>query len=290
MSNPRANFVPIVDRPTLELPHDARVGVILIVNVEQKPLDHPQGSPLSRQAPGSELLPEVPEFSRFEYGLRVGIWRILEATTRLGIRPSMTLNGSVCDTYPRVVEAAVDASWDAVAHGYHQRPLNKEPDERAVIRQTLDAIERGTGSRPLGWLGPGLIETHQTPDLLVEEGVKFVMDWVNDDQPYDLMTPHGPLVAVPYSNEMNDIPVYLRAGQPAGALRDMALDALNTLIHDVPSTARFLPVAVHPFIVGQPHRFGQFVDMIEQLKAHPNVVFMTATEVYHWHEANRGRV
>lgn len=288
MPNPRAEFSAIVDRPPRSLPHDARVGVILVVNVEQKPFGDPQGSPLSRQSEASAKLPEVPEFTRFEYGLRAGIWRILQATARLEITPSMTLNGSVVDEYPRVFQATHAAGWDAVGHGYQQRPLNQEADERAVIRQTLDAIERGTGKRPLGWLGPGLIETFDTPDILAEEGVRYVMDWVNDDQPYDLTTKAGPLVAVPYSNEINDIPVYLRMGMASPALKEMALDALDTLLHDEPATARFLPIAVHPFIVGQPHRFKHFVEMLEQLKSHPSVVFMTATEVYEWHVAQSG--
>jgi allantoinase len=286
MANPRTDFSAIVDRPPLHLPNGARVAAVLVVNVEQKEFGAPAGSPLSTQP--NPLLPEVPQFSLFEYGLRVGIWRMLEATERIGVTPSMTLNASVCDFYPRVAEAVIKAGWDAVGHGYHQRPLPTEPDERATIRQTLDTIERFSGKRPLGWLGPSLGETFNTPDVLADEGVRFVLDWVNDDQPYPMKVKSGSLLSVPYSNEINDIGVYVRQGHSSPELYNRVCDALDTLLDDKPETARILPVAVHPFIMGQPHRFPYFVKILEHLKNNPAVTFMTTTEVYEWYVGETG--
>jgi allantoinase len=281
MANPRADFVPLPDRPKLTLPDGLRVAVVLVVNVEQKEFGEPVGSPLSQAA--NPLLPEVPQFSVFEYGLRVGIWRMLEATKRLEIPASMTLNGSVGDNYPGVVEACIKAGWDPVGHGYHQVPLNLVDDERAEIHKTLHAIERQTGKRPLGWLGPGLQETFDTPDVLAEEGVRYVLDWVNDDQPYPMHVKTGSLVSVPYTNEINDIGIYLRGGHRAPEMLDRVEASLSTLLTDTPETARILPIAVHPFIMGQPHRFPTFVKMLEMVKNHPGVAFMTATQVYEWY-------
>jgi peptidoglycan/xylan/chitin deacetylase (PgdA/CDA1 family) len=281
MGNPRADFVPIVDRAPLHLPDGHRVIALLVVNVEQKQFDTPAGSPLGPNAP---KLPEVPVFSKFEYGLRVGIWRMLEVTQRLEIPTSMTLNGSVGDFYPRVLDACVEAGWDAVAHGYFQDGLNEEEDERPVIRQALDAIERQTGRRPLGWLGPGLHETFDTPDVLANEGVRYVLDWVNDDQPYPMKVKSGRLTSVPYSNEINDIPIYIRGNHSSPEIVQRTQDALTTLLADQPQTVRVLPIAVHPFIMGQPHRFPYFVKVLEHLKNQPGVVFMTATQIYEWYE------
>jgi peptidoglycan/xylan/chitin deacetylase (PgdA/CDA1 family) len=281
MANPRADFVPIIDRPPLTLPDDLRLAVMLVVNVEQKEFDQPVGS-LQGQ-PGNTKLPEVPLFSVFEYGLRVGIWRMLEATKRLEISISMTLNGSVGDSYPGVVEACMQAGWDPVGHGYHQVPLNLVDDERAEIRKTLDAIERQTGKRPQGWLGPGLQETFDTPDILADEGVRYVLDWVNDDQPYPLKVKTGTLTSLPYSNEINDIGIYLRGGHKAPEMLDRVEASLSTLLSDTPQTARILPIAVHPFIMGQPHRFPTFVKILEMVKNHPGVAFMTATQIYEWY-------
>jgi peptidoglycan/xylan/chitin deacetylase (PgdA/CDA1 family) len=282
MANPRADFSAIVDRPPLKLPNGAKVAVLLVVNVEQKEFDQPVGSPMSA-AGQSAVLPEVPQFSLFEYGLRVGVWRMLEATTRLDVKTSMTLNGSVYEAYAQVADAAVKAGWDPVGHGYYQRPLPTEPDERAAIKRTLDTIEQHTGKRPLGWLGPGLGETFDTPDVLAEEGVRFVLDWVNDDQPYPMKVKSGSLTSVPYSNELNDIGVYIRGLHRGPELYDRVVAAADTLLSDKPETARILPIAVHPFIMGQAHRFPYFVKMLEHLKNTPDITFMTATEIYEWY-------
>ena len=283
MANPRADFSAIVDRPPLHLPDGARVAAMLVVNVEQKEFDEPVGSPMSTPPPGGPRLPEVPQFTNFEYGLRVGIWRMLEVTQRLEIPTSMTLNASVYEAYARVADAAVEAGWDVVGHGYHQRPLPTEPDERAVIKRTLDTIESHAGKRPLGWLGPGMNETFDTPDVLADEGVRYVLDWLNDDQPYPLKVKSGSLLSVPYSNETNDIGTYIRGQHKAPELYERVMDAAHTLLNDKPVTARVLPVCVHPFIFGQPHRFRYFVKMLEELKSTPGVVFMTATEIYEWY-------
>ncbi len=283
MANPRADFVPLPDRPALHLPRGARVAVVLVMNVEQNEFDQPVGRPLSPQPPGRERLPDVPNFSWFEYGLRVGFWRVLGATRRLNVPMTMALNGSVCDFYPQVARAALDAGWDVVGHGYHQRPLPAEEDEAAAVRLALDTIEEFTGTRPLGWLGPGLGETAETPELLVEEGVEFVLDWVNDDQPYELKVDKGRLFSVPYSNELNDIGVYVRLGHPGPSMLERVHDHLTTLLNDEPETARVMSVGLHPFIVGQPHRFPYFVKMLELIMNTPGAIPMTATDVYRWY-------
>ena len=288
MANPRADFVPLPDRPALHLPRGARVAVLLVMNVEQNEFDQPVGRPLSPQPPGRERLPDVPNFSWFEYGLRVGFWRVLEATRRLNVPMTMALNGSVCDFYPRVAQAALDAGWDVVGHGYHQRPLPAEEDEAAAIRLALDTIEEFTGTRPLGWLGPGLGETSETPELLVSEGVEFVLDWVNDDQPYELKVDKGRLFSVPYSNELNDIGVYIRLGHPGPSMLERVHDHLTTLLNDEPETARVMSIGLHPFIVGQPHRFPYFVKMLELIMNTPGAIPMTATELYHWYREQTG--
>ena len=288
MGNPRAEFIPIKDRPRLELPRGARVAAMLVMNVEQTEFDHFVGRPLNPPPPGRERLPDVPNFSWFEYGLRAGFWRILDVCRRMSVPITMTLNGSVCDSYPQVAQAALDAGWDVVGHGYYQRPLTVEQDERAAIRRALDAIESFAGSRPKGWLGPALAETADTPELLVAEGVEFVLDWVNDDQPYELNAANGKLLSIPYSNELNDLGVYVRQGHAGRALLDRVEDHLDTLIVDEPETARVMAVGLHPFVMGQPHRFPYFVKILELIMNTPGAIPMTATEIFRWHREQTG--
>ena len=165
-----------------------------------------------------------------------------------------------------------------------QGALNEAEDECLVIRKALDAIERQTGKRPVGWLGPGLQETFDTPDVLADEGVCYVLDWVNDDQPYPMKVKSGSLTSVPYNNEINDIPIYIQGSGSSPEVLQRTQDALTTLIADQPQTMRVLPIAEHPFIMGQPHRFPYFVTLLEYLTNHPGGVFMTATPAWEWYE------
>ena len=130
---------------------------------------------------GASVIPDIPNYSWHEYGMRVGFWRIKEVLDRLGIRATVSLNASVCNSYPQIVEAIVDAGWEIMGHGFVQRALPLEDDERAVIRRTVATIKEATGTAPRGWMGPGLAETFDTPDILVEEGIEYTCDWVNDD-------------------------------------------------------------------------------------------------------------
>src|SRR5919204_727240 len=208
MLQSRAEYSAIPDRAPLRLPNQARVAAWVIINVE----DWQFGEPLPRAAlpapQGVAVMPDIPNYSWFEYGLRVGFWRIKDALDRRGIKATVSLNASVCDTYPRLVQACVDSGWEILAHGYVQRAINVESNERDVIRRTVERIAQQTGRRPRGWMGPGLHETYETPDILAEEGIEYCCDWVNDDQPYPMRVSRGRLVSIPYTVELNDIPMF----------------------------------------------------------------------------------
>ena len=99
----------------------------------------------------------------------------------------------------------VMSGWEFMAHGYEQIPMHKLEDQRGTIHRAMDVIERFTGKRSVGWLGPGLTQTLETPDLLTEAGVRYIGDWVYDDEPTTIRTAHGPLVTLPYNFETHDI-------------------------------------------------------------------------------------
>src|SRR5439155_21428449 len=173
----RCNYSAIVDRPPLKLPGGARLVFWTIVNYEVWDI----GKPMARQvlpAPtGQVLLPDVPNWSWHEYGMRVGAWRFFDLFGRLGIRPTLATNARVCQDYPRVAEEAKRAGWEFMGHGYDQLPIHKCEDQGAMISRSLDILEGFTGKRPVGWLGPGLTQTLDTPELLVAAGIKYIGDW-----------------------------------------------------------------------------------------------------------------
>ena len=187
----RTPYSAIVDRPVMKLPGDARIIVWTIVNLEVWDIAKQMARQVLPAPTGAALLPDVPNWSWHEYGMRVGFWRFHALYERLGIRPTLAVNARVCVDYPRVAQACLDSGWEFMGHSYEQGPIHNEKDQPAMIKRTLDTIEKFTGRRSVGWLGPGLTETYDTPENLVAAGIQYIGDWVYDDEPTEISTANG---------------------------------------------------------------------------------------------------
>ncbi|MCH7476476.1 MAG: polysaccharide deacetylase family protein [SAR324 cluster bacterium] len=285
MPNPWADYSPIVDRKPLKLPGNARVAVWTVINVEDWDINQPMPRTLLPYPQGVTVIPDVTNFGWFEYGLRVGFWRMKAVLDQAGIRATVSLNASVCDNYPRLVDLCLEARWELLAHGYAQRPLFLEEDERNVIRRTLARIGDYAGKKPRGWMGPGLGETWQTPQVLADEGVEYLCDWCNDDQPYPMKVKDGSLVSIPYTVENNDIPLYLIRNQPSSAIFDQVRDTFDTLYREGAENARVMAISTHPYITGVPHRIKYYEKIFEYIRRFEGVVFMTGEEILDWYKS-----
>ena len=283
MSNPRADFSPIFDREPLKLPGGARVAVWPVINVEEWDINEAMARTVLPTPQGVTVIPDIPNFGWFDYGLRVGFWRMKQVLDNYGIRATVSLNASVCLSYPQLVEESLKSGWEILAHGFIQRVINKEPDERAVIRKTISTIQEFTGTAPRGWMGPGLAETFDTPDILAEEGIEYIADWCNDDQPYPMKVKSGSLVALPYTVELNDIPVYLVQNHRSPELFERAKDHFDTLYREGEESARVMCVSTHPYITGAAHRIKYYEKIFEYIRQHDHVVFMTGSEILDWY-------
>ena len=283
MSNPRADFSPIFDRKPLKLPGGARVAVWPVINVEEWDINEPMARTVLPTPQGVSVIPDIPNFGWFDYGLRVGFWRMKQVLDNYGIRATVSLNASVCLSYPQIVEESLKSGWELLAHSYIQRVINKEPDERAAIRRTISTIQEFTGTAPRGWMGPGLAETFDTPDILAEEGIEYIADWCNDDQPYPMKVKSGSLVALPYTVELNDIPVYLVQHHRSPELFERAKDHFDTLYCEGADSARVMCVSTHPYITGAAHRIKYYDKIFEYIRQHDDVVFMTGSEILDWY-------
>jgi peptidoglycan/xylan/chitin deacetylase (PgdA/CDA1 family) len=281
----RIPFSAIEHRPPLRLPGGARLVVWVIVNVEEwnprEPLPRTVLSPPAGGAP----MPDIPNWAWHEYGNRVGFWRMLKIFDRLGMPAVLAINGSAIETYEPIARAALERGWEFIGHGFTQRNMQKVPDERADIRKTTDIIRDFTGRAPRGWLGPGLTETWDTPDILVEEGYEYVCDWVLDDQPVMLMTRSRPLVSVPYTQECNDVAMMLIQHHPGSEYRTRAIDQFEQLYSDAEDAARVMALVVHPYIMGAPHRLRYFREALEHIQARPGVLFWTGEQITDWYLA-----
>ncbi len=281
----RISYSPITDREGLKLPDGKRMAVWVIVNIEEwDPKATMPRTVLTPPAGGSPS-PDIPNWAWHEYGNRVGFWRILETLNTLGIKAVLAINGTAVESYRPISQAALDNGWEFIGHGYTQKNMQKVEDEREDIRRTTQAIETFTGRRPRGWLGPGLTETWETPDLLVEEGYDYVCDWVLDDQPVKLKTRGGDIVNVPYTQECNDVAMMLIQHHPAREYYQRGLDQFEQIYADSEKSARVMALVVHPYIMGAPHRARYFRDLLEKIAAYDDVAFSTGEEIFDWYSA-----
>src|SRR5437867_13046044 len=205
----RIAYSPISERPPLKLPGGARMAVWVIVNVEEWDIDQTMPRTVLTPPAGGSPMPDIPNWAWHEYGNRVGFWRMLELFDHFHVPAALAVNGSAIQTYEPIARAAAVRGWEFVGHGFSQRNMQKVPDERVDIKKTTEAIRDFTGHAPRGWLGPGLTETWETPDILAEEGYEYVCDWVLDDQPVVLKTRGRPIVSIPYTQECNDVAMML---------------------------------------------------------------------------------
>lgn len=279
----RLSYSPITQRPPLKLPGGARMAVWLIVNVEEwDPLQTMPRTVLTPPAGGSPT-PDIPNWCWHEYGNRVGFWRITDIFDEFKVPAALAINGSAIEAYPQITQAALDRKWEFMGHGFSQRNMQKVPDERADIRRTREVIAKATGKPPRGWLGPGLTETWETPDLLVEEGYDYVCDWVLDDQPVWLKTRTKPIVNVPYTQECNDVAMMLIQHHKASEYSERALDQFEQIYADSKDSARIMALVQHPYIIGAPHRAKYLRRIVETIASKKDVVFWTGEQIYDWY-------
>jgi allantoinase len=284
-------YWPIIDRPNIEWPGGKRLAVYIGLNIEHYEPGKPSVSILEKAA-GRD--PDPFNEGWRDYGNRVGLWRLTELFDRLGIRPTALLNSEVCKYYPRIIEEGIRRNWSWVANGRHNSvvagnkasQMNLE-EERHYLHEVLSTIQMATGKVCNGWLGPlGLNQTYDTIDLLADEGITYVLDWSADDQPFPLKAFHGEIISVPYSLEINDLPLFLNRGVTGPEFGQMIMDQFEVLQRDARRISRVMAIAIHPFIVGQPHRFKYFEQALTWLSRQKDVWITTSDEISAWYMLN----
>jgi peptidoglycan/xylan/chitin deacetylase (PgdA/CDA1 family) len=283
----RSDYSAIVDRPPLRLPGGARLVLWPIVNLEVWDIGRPMPRQVLPAPAGSTLLPDVPHWSWHEYGMRVGVWRFFDLFRRQGVRPTLALNARVCEDYTRVAEEARSAGWEFMGHAYDQMPMHRHDDQKGMIRRSMDILERFIGKRPVGWLGPGLTQTYETPDLLAAAGVKYIGDWVYDDEPDVIRTANGPLVTLPYTVELNDIAMMIVQHHESDYLLRRTVDAFDRLYAEGEHRAKIMAVAIHPYISGQPHRIKYLEAIYDYVAKFDGVLHWNGEQILEWYLASR---
>lgn len=276
----RYDYRPIVGRTDYSWPEDRRLAIYLGVNHEVFAFGEGMGATL---AP-SKTEPDVMNFAWRDYGNRVGAWRFMEMFDRLELQTTALVNAALITQCPGLAEACRDRGDEIAAHGHSNAEAEgeqSEDEERAMIANVIGAFA-GIGVRPRGWLGPWISESHRTPDLLEEAGFQYVLDWAHDDQPTRLRTRSGKgILSIPYSQEVNDIPSIIARQQEATTFAGMIGDTVEQLLSECDRRPSVLGIALHPYIMGQPHRALHLERVLTRLREadDPRIWWTTAGAV-----------
>jgi allantoinase len=270
----------IFERKPYKWPRNKTLAVWIAPNVEVWHYDLPGGTAISPNV--ANRVPDVINYAWREYGIRVGLWRVADVLDAAGIKPSVALNSAVCETFPKAMDEMKKRGWEFMGHGTtnSENLAGLAPEkEKEVIQHVLKTIEQSTGKRPRGWLGTGLVQTHNTLDILAEEGVTYCGDWNSDDQPYPMKVKKGKMISIPYCMEINDLPMFVRKNYTGEQYYRSVIDQFDALYADSRKHSRVMGIPLHPMLIGQPLRIKYLQQAIAYMKKHERVWFATAGEI-----------
>jgi allantoinase len=273
------------NREPIVWPNGARLAFYVGINIEYFHFDRQ-----SREGP----TPDVISHAMWEYGARVGVFRIMEVLEKHGVRASVLLNSDVCLYQPDIITEGNRRGWEWLGHGITNSKsmpsYGNEEDERAAIRQVRDTIAEYTGEAPRGWLGPGLAESYNTPDLLAQEGFTYCCDWSGDDQPLPMRVTGGRMIAMPYHNGVNDQRLIARANFTGLEYEQAVRDQFDVLYSAATSGGGLvMGLPIHPPNVGLPFRLKYFEQAVDYICSHGDVWVATSGEIADWYYANHYR-
>jgi len=273
-------YSPYNNRPKITWPNGARVAFWVAPNIEFYET-HPPPNPVRQDM--SRPAPDVMFYAHRDYGNRVGVWRMMEAMDRYGVRGSVSLNVAVCDHHPEIIEACVERDWELFSHGVYNTRYQygmSEAHHRELIEDVIETIKKASGQKLAGWLSPALSNTEQTLDLLAEYDVLYTCDLFHDDQPQPVKVKKNKLISIPYSLEMNDIVVYHQINSsPPHQYTEVIKRQFDQLYEEGAENGTVMCIPLHPFLVGQPHRVGPFAEALEYITSHDDVWVTTGREI-----------
>ena len=283
LPNDRLAYSPIATRAPLKLPKGARMVVWTVTNVEE--WDPTQTMPRTVLTPpaGGSPMPDIPNWCWHEYGNRVGFWRLLQVYDEFKIPGVMNINGVAVEAYPDIVGPASSATGNSSATATPNATCKRSKRARRHPQERRGGVQ-SDGKRPRGWLGPGLTETWETPDVLAEEGYDYVADWVLDDQPVWLKTRGKPILNIPYTQEVNDVAMMLIQHHKANEFYERAIDQFEQIYKDAKGSARVMAISVHPYIMGAAHRVKYFRKIYEKIRKKKDVLFWTGAQIADWYK------
>jgi len=280
MENRRYDYQPIIRRKKIRWPNGARIALWVCPNIEYFHIDK------AIPAASASHLPDIQGYTLRDYGSRAGVFRLMDVLDKHGIRASVLLNAEVCERHPAIIEEGKKRNWEWLGHGLTNNVRMSDyprEEERKIIRQVRETITAAVGKAPKGWLGPGLVETFDTPDHLAAEGFEYLCDWGCDDQPIPMRVRSGRMVMVPYQQGINDISALLHFHHTPEEYFRMVCDQFDTLYQEGAENGRVMAIPLHPFVIGLPFRIKYLDKALEYICSHEGVWRATGWEIADWH-------
>ena len=274
------DYMPWRRRPKITWPGGARVAFWVAPNIEHYELYAPNNP---RRPPWPRPQPDVSGYSWRDYGNRVGFWRMADVMAKHGVRGSVSLNVAVCDHYPEIIERCCELDWELFSHGtYNTRYFYgmTEDQQRQVIRENRETILRASGQSLDGWLTPAISNDEATQHILAEEGIKYTLDLLHDDQPAPIKVRSGrTLVSIPYSLEVNDVPLLVMRNTPPDRFAAICKAQFDQLYEEGAESGTVMCMPLHPFLIGQAHRIGALDEVLRHVVSHDKVWLATGREI-----------
>lgn len=269
MDHDRYRWSMLADRPKLSWPNGKPLALWVNVCLQFFPLNQ-QGKPY--KVPGGMTMPypDLRHYSLRDYGNRVGLFRVLKALDRYHITPTFAVNSELALRTPYLVDVLKERQQEIICHGWNMDSLHygglSEQDERELIQRSLDTLRNLSGQAVRGWLSPARNESARTPDLLAEQGIDYLCDWVNDDLPYPMQTQSQPIWAMPLSTELEDAFILGNNLHSEASYVHQVSDSCDFLLREAQTQGgRMLALNIHPWLLGQPHRIGYLEQLLDYL-------------------------
>ncbi len=275
MDHDRYDWDMLADRPPVQWPGKKPLAVWVNVSLQHFPMN-----PTAKlKLPGSMTMPhpDLRHFTLRDYGNRVGLYRFLDAFDRYGIQPSFAINAELAQRYPALMDAVRARGDEVLGHSWsmdtpHHGGLDIEV-ERATVQRSLALLRELSGQAVRGWLSPGKLQSHNTPELLKAEGIEYFADWVNDELPYRFQTAEGDLWNLPLATEIEDRFVVMDNLHSEASWAGQVIDAFELLLAEARESkaGRLLTLSLHPWVMGQPHRIKHLEVVLDHISASAEV-------------------
>ena len=284
----RVAYSPVTGRPAIKWPNGERLALWVSPNIEHYEFTPPHTSAGRNPWPRVPA-PDIQQYSYRDYGNRVGVWRMTDLCDEFDIRCTVSLNMAVMEHFPEIATLVGEHDWTVMSHGiYNTRYVYElsESEERDWLKDNIEMLRKHIGLPLKGMLGPAISGTARTPDLMAELGLTYHTDWSHDDQPVPIKTSSSnPLVSVPYSFELNDAPLFAKH-YDGEYFEQICRRQFDVLYREGGESGRVMCIALHPFLIGQPHMIGHLRNVFEYIAGHDEVWMTTADDIADHYIAN----